>query len=397
MMQDVLIFQKYPINLPKKYLKNFHLDSWNVNIDYISRNDDKVLSCFSRLITSAIKNKMKCSEERLNRDYSYFANKTDRSNDFFRVLKNLSIFNNYIKDNINDNINFKSHNYDNQLNQFIFHYIFEYNVPACFYNFWRKSYSIVENPILERTILIGNGTSARKVYGLSKTENKYLYETNYPFDSELGFLVYLFARAQGCNIDLSMEISSYFDKKTFANYDKSRVINFSRRFCTWLSKQPLFDYNCITEILDYIINGNNIDTFNLSGRNINSMIRLCEEWHNELTRENTRNDNSSWDEFGLSYTLNDSIKFIELTKAQELKKEGQSQCNCVYSYINSCKSGRCAIVSLRSDVTPRVTIEINLNNNSIVQMKEKYNRVVSKENLNFINQYANEMKLSIRK
>ena len=79
--------------------------------------------------------------------------------------------------------------------------------------------------------------------------------------------------------------------------------------------------------------------------------------------------------------------FLDLTSGSELHREGQNHGRCVGRYSGRCASGHSAIVSLRFNKIPRLTIEIDPRSGSIVQVKDKRNRSANEHENEIIRQW----------
>ena len=72
---------------------------------------------------------------------------------------------------------------------------------------------------------------------------------------------------------------------------------------------------------------------------------------------------------------NPDIIFDELLDSDALFREGRQLHHCVGSYLDACRRGCCAIVSMRSlDGKLCATLEIELPGRILVQVKESCNR-----------------------
>lgn len=388
------IFDICPITLPKRYIREIDLDSWNFAHGVAQKEfqQDVSVEIFSIMFQKALFSKMKSISyrpiDKTQQGYQRGNAKSPES-DLFDVLKNISRFKDFVINKDKEKINFKSHNVDQQINQFIQHSLFKYDVPNCFYGFWKKQ---TDKKVLKRTLLIGNGESPREVYTLSKSENKYFFESNYLFESERCFLSYLTARASGCSVNLSLRLSNFWGNH-FGTTDAGFNI-LSKKASTWFANQGFFDYNHIKTILDYITSNTDVRVYDFSGKTINSLLRTCEEWHDSLKQVKVYKHNT-WKDHDLSYKIpNSNEYFIELTTASQLKAEGTAQRNCVLSYWKSCSAERCAIVSLRNSKRSKITIEINLSEKMIVQAKGSCNTLINNDDYHKINQYARIKNLS---
>ena len=80
-----------------------------------------------------------------------------------------------------------------------------------------------------------------------------------------------------------------------------------------------------------------------------------------------------WDEGSSSWS------FIELTSTMELIVEGSTLMHCVASYDSTCSSGTYAIVSMRRNDRPKITIQLELSSSKVIQARGICNRDASHE------------------
>jgi len=94
---------------------------------------------------------------------------------------------------------------------------------------------------------------------------------------------------------------------------------------------------------------------------------------------------------------------VELTQPWQLVAESQAMKHCVNTYVNSCKSGRSSIFSLRTHETvekkivpiSHLTIEVARGSRKIIQVRGRWNRYVAPQKIQLLQQWAKEMKLVI--
>lgn len=96
--------------------------------------------------------------------------------------------------------------------------------------------------------------------------------------------------------------------------------------------------------------------------------------YHQITRNpylNHRWSAHGWD-WQWQHTMDATWSFVELTSGEELFSEGSALHHCVASYGGRCVLGQSAIVSLRRDGEPRLTVEIDPVTKSIMR---KYPRL----------------------
>jgi hypothetical protein len=156
-------------------------------------------------------------------------------------------------------------------------------------------------------------------------------------------------------------------------------------------------------------------SFSFSGRTINSVIMLANEWHAEQQREIELRQRlgygsrqapvmEKWEGLyipNFKYENNDCIWTIkQLCNIHELTNEGRRMKHCVASYAYKCAAGSCGIfnVSCKSRLTniseSIATVEV-ASDWRVVQIKGKCNSVVSGRAMNVITRWAQQNRIVI--
>lgn len=201
--------------------------------------------------------------------------------------------------------------------------------------------------------------------------------------------------------------------------------------------QPMFDYDHVGPIIDYIANkkyatrfenGRNLPPeqpgFSIKGRTIQALLRQTEEWHDRLAiiarqqeiiaRQNRRNQTytytprptvTSWAKFRLPnfhYKNNEkAYNIIQYSSTSELMQEGADMRHCVGSYAYSCSTGGTSIWSLRvtekGEMKKLLTIELNNRTSQIVQIRGRGNRKAEVSEMNIVNRWAMDQGLQVSK
>jgi hypothetical protein len=134
-------------------------------------------------------------------------------------------------------------------------------------------------------------------------------------------------------------------------------------------------------------------SLSMKGRTSTALLARMEEWHETLARLGKKS-RQSWEPSGirsLERTEPDSLsaatchwRILELTDSLSLLEEGREMRHCVRSYQDGCVKGEKSIWSLRLTLSdnpraPRrlLTIEVNHNRRSIVQVRGKCNQTLS--------------------
>ena len=90
--------------------------------------------------------------------------------------------------------------------------------------------------------------------------------------------------------------------------------------------------------------------------------------------------------------VHDGYQLKTLTTVQDFLDEAQQNCNCVASYVDHVKAGKCWIASFRKvgdDVT-QLTVEVDPHG-EMVQIKGKYNREPTKDELHILDKFRNSI------
>ena len=231
------------------------------------------------------------------------------------------------------------------------------------------------------------------------------------------------------------------DDKLFQQLMRTRLFNITitpKRLKTeqiqseefWLTvikffiEHPMINSDKIPEIIDYIFdqkyilkriqqgNGTFINkpeqpNFTMKGRTPMSIINHSDEWH-RLASLNTKREKiaTSWEPVNIDdyhqSKEHEKYSIIQLTKTDDLIKEGNKMKNCVATYASSCINKSCSIFSLRytnmyqgAFNDSKSTIEVR--GKSIVQIRGKYNHKVDAYYLTIINKWMEQNKLTMSK
>ena len=90
------------------------------------------------------------------------------------------------------------------------------------------------------------------------------------------------------------------------------------------------------------------------------------------------------------------VRIEQLTTSEQLQDEGNTQRNCVASYLQSCRLGRCGIFSLTVEGTRGLTIEVAANR-TVVQVRGKYNRWMTTQEHAWVIQWLSQARLVLSK
>lgn len=131
--------------------------------------------------------------------------------------------------------------------------------------------------------------------------------------------------------------------------------------------------------------------FMLGEYGVESAVSVSTTWDHAHNRSWFR---YRWQAHGLSWesTHSDRVwSFVELTSGTELRREGLALDHCVADYAGRCAVDVSAIVSLRVDGVPRLTIEVHPQTRRIVQVRGLRNRAATSQEREIVRRWAGEV------
>ncbi len=144
----------------------------------------------------------------------------------------------------------------------------------------------------------------------------------------------------------------------------------------------------------------------MKGRTAKNLLAAVERWHRELA--SSRKSSYYWPSCGIpgsEWVEGKGVKarifkIKELTSAEELRYEGRKMSHCVAIYDHACKSGRCAIFSLRVTDSKRrdhpvLTMTVVPKNRMIVEARGKCNVYPTDRQRKYVEQWASAVGLSV--
>jgi PcfJ-like protein len=141
-------------------------------------------------------------------------------------------------------------------------------------------------------------------------------------------------------------------------------------------------------------------SFSMSGRTVQSMLRLMRDWHRSL---GTANGGLTWGPSSLRPMLIEEPsqdpslppvvwQLTELTNGAQLRTEGTALRHCVASYADLCWRGSSRIWSLRARRGAKIrhvlTIEVDMRRHAVVQARGWGNRAASGKALRMLQQWS---------
>lgn len=136
-------------------------------------------------------------------------------------------------------------------------------------------------------------------------------------------------------------------------------------------------------------NRNQLKPFSWKGRKPKRTLERAEEFQQTII--DSRNNLLEWEKNNLDWEYNENWQFVELTSSNELNEEGFKQNHCVGAYDYNCSKRIAAIVSMRYNHIPKLTIEITLNKKQIGQVRGKNNRLPAEDEKRVLSAWIKEM------
>ena len=185
-------------------------------------------------------------------------------------------------------------------------------------------------------------------------------------------------------IDLNKKlINTLCNKLYYQNYKNNyfnEIISFFKRY------ENDIDCNTLSDVTDFLLSKRDARNFSLKGRTISSVIRLANEWHEELSKK--QDDNKyTWKGLDIPTSTwrfpkleNDIWEIRQLTTSKQLRHEGKVMKHCVASYAYSCSNGTSTIFTMEhynaieNKDEKCVTIEVSVSTKRIVQVRRRLNK-----------------------
>ena len=222
------------------------------------------------------------------------------------------------------------------------------------------------------------------------------------------------------------------DRRLFDALRGTRFINNFSNDEFWLNvirffiENPMLDVSHVNPIIDFIWNQKfqnrrvfvergvveEIDppqpNFSMKGRTPDTLLRQVNEWHMTLGKKR-RQGNLLWEHSNIgelhlrersvdkNRTINWHIR--ELLSTEELIDEGRALKHCVYTYADSCVSGKTSIWSLETEDEGKrkkyLTIELLLGEKLIRQVRGRANRLPTQKEKNMLMRWVRKENLEI--
>ncbi len=297
------------------------------------------------------------------------------------------------------------YNADRQLLSLVRHLFVKYPVPAFLYKAWLPGGT---NPERRWFVEIAAGASVRQLSGLPVTLTRrmaFLFLNAPGWCTPTTALRYAQVAALGGDEWLAWHVGrSHLGGNGFRDDD------FWITVIRFLATVPMLDGTQINAILDYIAHRRVLEAgFSMKGRTPNALLRQVEAWQEGQNRLRNRGG-TRWSTSGIREGVFEEaapagkwFRLVELLSANELQDESDAMCHCVFTYVQSCSRGRCAIFSLRTeDLVSQaqqhlVTIEVDLHTYRVVQVRARFNASPPPEHRRIIAQWAGQEGLLLAK
>jgi hypothetical protein len=311
-----------------------------------------------------------------------------------------------------------SHNPARQFSDLLRHCFAQYRVPSFMDQAWLGGKEKEQCWFID----IGNGYSVRQLRNLpimmtKRMANEFLQAPDYCNTRE----AFRWAQVMAMGGDANL---AYYVNRSLLGRNNFRDDAFWVTVIQFFARLEMFDNSHVEAIVDYINHQRFVqDNFSMKGRTVEALLRQTEAWHAELNRERIRNqvlpvrENSlpihtlKWlgsgiRGYGFEEGKNERKKLYtlrELLSGPELGEEGKAMQHCVASYTHSCYTGKCSIFSLSvhvpamSETQKLATIEVNLRNQQVVQIKRKYNAAPLPKEMEIIREWVSRENLTFSK
>lgn len=266
-------------------------------------------------------------------------------------------------------LHFNTHNADRQLRAWLDRSFLDFPLPEWCYGLWKHPMSRFEVKALCR---LGQGVSPRDVLKLSKQENCWFHQLPERFSSLATGCCFCILRSHRHSTAEATAIAEvlngacrYLEWPVFLHVVRTVSEGLACQKFTLRELQIPVHYRRTQGLFN--------EHFTLKDRSFRSVCQEADEWLYGIRCPEVLR---FWPSHGFSWVReNPDIIFDELLDSDALFQEGRQLHHCVGSYLDACRRGCCAIVSMRSlDGKLCATLEIELPGRILVQVKESCNR-----------------------
>lgn len=290
------------------------------------------------------------------------------------------------------------------------HLFVKYDIPDHLFNCWDVfhfyEYGYEKDMYIKWYIKIAQGESVRKILPIKLTKKQaHLFmqaPRNLSFEEAVRWAQITSMKGDKRLINAVFEMESpctIFCHRTYFEPTLEEWEHFWLTSFQFFINHPMLDRSQYRNVIDYVIyhkfgDGTResrenapLKNFEFANRSPLTLLDQVEMWHKGLETEKIKGfkewEKSSTDDFlfeeGIEGRKSHKIwRIRELLNNRELRKEGRAMHHCVFSYVNSCKSGRTSIWSLtleqHNEEVRCVTVEMNIASKKIIQIQRKYNK-----------------------
>jgi hypothetical protein len=309
-----------------------------------------------------------------------------------------------------------SHNPEKQIASLLRHLFAKYETPAFLDSMWYEESTL--KTYLFAYIDIAQGKNVRQCSGFPVVMSKRMAHEFMQTPAHYTIKEAI-RRAQVLSLGGDENLAYYVCRSRLGNnsfYEDDFWFSVIRFF----AQQELFDNRHVPEMIDYIyfmrfedrrlvdgrmLRGN--PNYSMKGRTAIKLLEQSQAWHRNAGYQ--PKVDYEWDKIGFSEKDwvegeedKQKIYFItELNSSRLLREEGKEMRHCVYSYARQCAAKQSAIFSLRlfkgefNPLERLATIEVNLRDLRVVQIRGKCNAKVNNQAVRFITDWATENRLTI--
>lgn len=165
----------------------------------------------------------------------------------------------------------------------------------------------------------------------------------------------------------------------------------------WLIRNPMLSPDQYGPVVDYIREARRRDPrFRMAGRTPQALLRAMAAWHGELGQVPTATLSRTWSSHGMDWLWvqkNEegarlTWRMEEITTAERLREEGKTMRHCIFTYLQSCTSGTTAVLSLRADDQPVLTVAVNPRLRALGEVRGVCNRCPSPAESSVVRRWA---------
>lgn len=299
----------------------------------------------------------------------------------------------------------KSRNPHKQFVELVSHLFVQYRVPAFFYSVWLRTNAKHQAWFIQ----LATGASVK---ALEKMPIKLTKKMAHCFMQAPDALTveealrYAQVVGQGGSESLAWAIClSFLGRNGFA-----QEVFWAEAIQFFVQADP-FDYRELVDVLDYLqAQYQQNPDYSFKGRTTRALLRQAAEWHRQMSRFAPEVEILTWESCGVreieweevsNEVVLKKICIQELLSSTSLIAEGAKQRHCVANYAHSCLKKQIAIFAMFTDLfglkMAMVTIELNLQNRTIVQVRGKMNRSMNMQEWIWLQKWAAQENLKISK